>query len=187
MIRKGLTLEKGLDQNNKNWKIHKHLSIASIFFSAIAAISVLIFPFAYYTQMGWTMLIVPVTIWAGPPPTRSFLLVILLSFLWCVLISISWLLSTANKNHSLVNPLRICLVIFPLNSFVLTVIFASIVHLFCTGGGTFYAFGSLYTSIACSFILFILSLIQYKYPVIAIRTGSIFEKEIISNSAPAEI
>lgn len=188
MIRKALTLEKESDQNKNNWKIHRYLSIASIFFSTIAAIFVLIFPYAVCTPTVGPCVMIPVYIWGDPSTSRSFIIAIFSSFLCCLLVSISWLLLSVKKNHSLVNLLRICLIITSFNSFVLSVIFASILHLFPTGNNmSCYWLGlSPYTSLACSFILFLLSLIQFKYPVIAIRTEPLLEKKNISNSTLSE-
>ncbi|MGC9781294.1 MAG: hypothetical protein HZR80_18780 [Candidatus Heimdallarchaeota archaeon] len=179
-------MEKETDQIKRNWKKHKYFSIVSISFSTIAVIALLIFPFAAYSSQGMLTVIVDVSIWGGFPPTRAFLVVILFSFLCCVLLSILWLLLSVKKIHlkqSIINSLKIGLVISSYNSLVITVIFASIVHLFSTGERTYYWFGSLHTSIICSFFLFLVSLIQFKYPIITIRTEPILENKNLSNNA----
>ena len=173
MIRKGLTLEKESDQNNKNWKIHKQFSITSIFFSTIAAISILIFPYAHYAEIVGPSVMHSLSIWGDPATSRSFIIVILFAYLCCILISISWLQLSNKKSHSFVNPLKICLVFTSFNSFVLAVIFASILLFAPTGDNniTGYNLGiSSYTPIVCSFILLLLSLIQFRYPIIAISS-----------------
>lgn len=186
---KGLSLEKERGQNKNNWKMHKQFSKASIFFSTIAVISILIFPYAYYAEIVGPSVMFNLSIWGDPSISRSFIIVILFAFLCCVLISISWLLLSINKNHLFVNPLRICLVITSFNSFVLAVIFASILLFAPTGDNNIagYSLGvSPYTSIVCSFILFLVSLIQFKYPVMAINTEPVLEKKNISKNIFSE-
>ncbi len=177
---------KETDQIKKTWKIHKYFSIISVIFSTIAVIALLIFPFAYYSSAGLLTVIVDVSIWGGPPPTRSFLFAILFSFLFCVILSILWLLLSIKKihsNHLIINSLKIGLVLSSYNSLVLSIIFASIVHLFSTGKRTYYWFGSLPTSIICSFLLFLISLLQFKYPITITRTEPLLENEYLPNNA----